>query len=340
MSHDLQPKVCIHSCQKHITPHHLEEITHLFPPLLPLHLRLLPLLYKILYFIDDERSRRSSRFREVFQHDCNHNTPLSTPRNQRPDLRSSSQPSCHSCPSPRGAISPMALFMHVPHKRRGCSRTLRSTITVDQRGKQRPNLICSAILASSAFKLNVGLIRTCRLIYHDAKLVPFRHNTFFFTTCEALTLFLERTPAAVEILIESREHLDLWDICLAKVATTMSSLRDVHINIEQILGEIWYTRHVRSRPRFDVMDEINNGQFKATLLRLAALELRDAKVAFKLSCQSYWPPDHLDIDEEDHTSSRMLWVEAWAKEVEKGLLVRKMDEKLNESSRKERVTEV
>ena len=207
------------------------------------------------------------------------------------------------------------------------------------KGSRDSNLICSAILASSAFKLNLGLIRTCRLIYHDAKLVPYRHNTFFFTTCEALTLFLERTPAAVEIrslrleiLIESREHLDLWDICLAKVATTMSSLRDVHINIEQMLGVNWYTRHVRLRPRFDVMDEVNNGQFKATLLRLAALELRDAKVAFKLSCQSYWPPDHSDIDEEDYTSSRMLYAEAWAKEVEEGLLVRKMDEKMNDQA--------
>jgi hypothetical protein len=211
-------------------------------------------------------------------------------------------------------------------------------------GSKNPDLVCSAILAFSAFKLNFGLIRTCRLIYHDAKLVPYRHNTFSFTTCEALTLFLECTPAAVEIrslrleiLIESREHLDSWDICLAKVATTMSSLRNVHINIEQISGENWYTRHVRSRPTFDVMDVVNNGQFKATLLRLAALELRDAKVTLKVSSQSYWPPDHSNIHEEDYTRLRMLCGEVWAKEVEEGLLVKKKDDELNKSSMKERV---
>lgn len=96
--------------------------------------------------------------------------------------------------------------------------------------------------------LSLGLLRTCRQVYHEAKYVPFSTNTFSFDVKYDLLRFLrfleETQPRQILFLRSIHLHMkwyhgdmvESWNRdALPRIASTLVNLRHIHVHIESRL---------------------------------------------------------------------------------------------------------
>ena len=106
----------------------------------------------------------------------------------------------------------------------------------------------SKYFGSRSGTLETNVLRCCRQMYQEAKLVPYYANTFSFASAMSLCRFCQHIPEPYKTTIRSL-HVNLivfvggprrrsdWEMAFETVATSLTGLKQLHINMELCPGK-------------------------------------------------------------------------------------------------------